>query len=39
MEDRVAGERPGETGDLRLTEEGLEAEAETAVAGVTGADD
>ena len=38
MEDRVAGERPGETGDLRLVEEGLEEEAETAVAGVTGAE-
>lgn len=38
VEDGVAGDAPGEAGDLRVAEEGLEAKAETAVAGVTGAE-
>lgn len=39
MEDRAAGDAPGEATDLRLAEEGLEeADADTAVAGVTGAE-
>ena len=38
VEDPEAGSVPGEARDLRLAEEGLEVETETAVAGVTGAD-
>lgn len=39
MEDRAAGDARGEARDLRLAEEGLEeADADTAVAGVTGAE-
>lgn len=39
MEDCAAGDAPGEAMDLRLAEEGLEVEAEMAVAGVTGAEE
>ena len=38
VKEEEAGEVPEEARDLRVTEQGLEAEADTAVAGVTGAE-